>query len=131
MHLNLVNGTEVDLGSIGEFGAFRRQCDIVFDLPNGLFDHVSGPGSTLVDGFITYRIELIVSVADPPDFIGGSSQATIQGLLNRGQPYRWVHRLEHSEASGIDDVYFKVEIIDSRAASGIRLRAHAFGFGLI
>jgi predicted phage tail protein len=129
--LNLVNGTEVNLGSIGEFGAYREQCDIVFELPYGLYDYVSGPGSTLVDGYITYRIELIVSVDDPPDFVGGNSQATIQGLLNPGQPYRWVHRLEHSQVSNIDDVYFKIQIVDSRAASGIRLRAHAFGFGLI
>ena len=130
-NLDLVNGYEVNLGSIGEFGAYRKQCDIVFELPYGLYDYVSYEGSTLVDAYISYRIELIVSVADPPDFIGGTSQATIQGLLTRGQPYRWVHRLEHTQADGIDDVYFKVQIIDSRAASPVRLRAHAFGFGLI
>ena len=129
--LALTNGSNVSLGSIGEFGAYRQQCDVVFDLPNGLFDFVSGPGTTRVDGYISYRIELVVSVADPPDFVGGSSQATIQGLLLPGQGYRWVHRLEHSQVSNIDDVYFNVEILDSRAAPGTELRVHAFGFGVV
>jgi predicted phage tail protein len=129
--LALINGEEVNLGSIGEFGAYRQQCDLVLELPRGLYDYVSGPGTTLVDGYITYRIELVVSVADPPDFVGGNSQATIQGLLTPGQPYRWVHRLEHSQVSGIDDVYFKVQIVDSRAVVNTTLRIHAFGFGLI
>jgi predicted phage tail protein len=129
--LTLTNGNRTALGSIGEFGAYRQQCDVVFDLPNGLFDFVSGPGTTRVDGYISYRIELVVSVADPPDFVGGSSQATIQGLLLPGQGYRWVHRLEHSQVSNIDDVYFNVEILDSRAAPGTQLRVHAFGFGVI
>jgi predicted phage tail protein len=127
----LQNGAERNLGSTGEYGAYRQKADILFELPYGLYDYVSGVGSTLVDGYITYRIELLLVINGAPTVVGGSSQATIQGLLLSGQPYRWIHRLEHSEVSNLQDVYFEVTLVDFRCASGNRLFANAFGFGLI
>lgn len=127
----LQNGAERNLGSTGEYGDYRQKADILFELPYGLYDYVSGVGSTLVDGYITYRIELLLVINGSPTVVGGSSQATIQGLLLSGQPYRWIHRLEHSEVGNLQDVYFKVTIVDFRCASGNRLFANAFGFGLI
>jgi hypothetical protein len=94
-----------------------------------LFERVSGSGSTKVDGYITYKIELISQVSGPNPTTG-SSQATIQGLLLPGQVYRWLHRMSYSPIEGDSNLYFNVEIIDYRANSSCDLIVHAIGFDL-
>ena len=110
---------------IGERTDKRQEFDIIFELRHGLFENVSGPGSTLVDGFITYRVE-IFNMRDGPDGVVSSSQATIQGLLLPGQTYKWAHRIEHPDVDGT--VEPKITIIDFRADPSCKLFLQSYGY---
>jgi predicted phage tail protein len=128
--LTLTNGFERELGAVPtDFPAYKDKVDIVFQLSKGLFDYVSGAGTTKVDGYITYRIELTTQVQGP-DPVTGTSQGTIQALLLPGQTYRWVHRMSYAPIPDDRDLKFNVEIIDFRAHSSCNLVVHAFGFNL-
>jgi|TARA_R100000084_G_scaffold32111_2_gene12378 predicted phage tail protein len=89
----------------------RGEGAAVLELTTGLFEFVSGPGTTLIDGFITYRLYTETPLSGP-DPTTASSTATIQGLLLRGQTYRWVHRFENNAISDEKEVRFYIEIID-------------------
>ena len=89
----------------------KREFDLIFELNSGLFENVSGAGSTLVDGYITYRVSILNSVSGPDPVIA-TSQATVQGLLRPWQNYRWVHRMEHPDVEDDTEVRPEVEIID-------------------
>ena len=81
----------------------------------------------MIDGFITYRLttETKISGADPTT---GSSTATIQGILLRGQRYRWLHAFENTQIKDEETVKFKIEIIDFSCASGCSLYIERAGF---
>ena len=123
---SLENG-EVIFGSdrIGEITDKRTEFDIIFELRDGLFENVSGAGSTLVDGFITYKVE-VFNHRDGPDGVVSSSQATIQGLLLPGQTYRWAHRVEHPDVDRTIEP--KITIIDFRADPSCKLFLQSYGY---
>lgn len=125
----LRNGFKKQVGEVEADRNSKDNVDIIFQLSNGLFDYVSGFGSTKVDGYITYKIELISQVSGP-DQTTGTSQATIQGLLLPGQQYRWLHRMSYAPIEGDENLKFYVEIIDYRAYSSCDLTVHAVGFNL-
>jgi predicted phage tail protein len=119
------------LGEIFVDQRFKDQVDVSFELNTGLFDYVSGVGSTKVDGYISYKIEIItVPNFEAPWPVTGTSQGTIQGLLLPGQTYRWVHRLSYAPITNDLALYFYVEIIDSRLHSSCRLFVNAYGYNL-
>lgn len=126
--ISLENGRVVEGGnSIDEVSSKRKEFDFIFEIGDGLFENVSGAGSTLVDGFITYRLS-IVNAKSGPDQVVATSQATIQGLLRPGQKYRWVHRIEHPDVE--DRVRPKIEIIDFRADPRCQLFWQSYGYRL-
>ncbi len=125
----LRNGFRRQVGEIETNNDFKDRVDIIFQISNGLFDYVSGVGSTKVDGYITYKIELVSQVSGP-DLTTGTSQGTIQGLLVPGQTYRWLHRMSYTPVPDDEDLRFFVEIIDFRAHSSCNLIVHAVGFNL-
>ena len=125
----LRNGFRRQVGSVETNNNFKSRVDIIFQISNGLFEYVSGFGSTKVDGYITYKIELVSQVSGP-DQITGTSQATIQGLLLPSQTYRWLHRMSYVPIEDDGDLRFNVEIIDYRANSSCNLIVHAIGFNL-
>ena len=127
--LALSNGSRTRLGGIETNDDFKSRVDIIFEFKNGLFDYVSGEGSTKVDGYISYKIELRTQISGPNP-ITGTSQATIQGLLLPSQGYRWLHRTNYAVIDDDEDLDFFVEIIDFRAHSSCDLNIHAFGFAL-
>ena len=110
----------------------RNNYMMFFSLPNGLFDFVSGPGTTKVDGFITFQVDLIQSLeADIPDPDVGSFQVTIQGLLLPNQTYRWMQYIEYplfSDDLGPTFIATKVTIIDFRCHSSCKLRMEHNGY---
>jgi len=111
----------------------RDKFDLVFELRDGLFDRVSGPGTTLVDGFITYRVEIVAQFdGGQEDQVVASSQATVQGLLlnaaNAAGIYRWIHRMEHPDFDGQVEPF--VEIIDFRATSKPTLYWQGYGYDI-
>ena len=123
--LALRNGEEKQSNKIGEVSGRRNELDFIFELRDGLFDFVSGEGSTLVDGFFTYRITLINQTSGPDPVIA-TSQATVQGLLNNNDNYKWIHRIAHPDID--DDIYAKVQIIDHRSNRRNTLFWQAFGY---
>ena len=126
--ISLGNGVTVQGNAdIGEISDARKRFEFMFEIRDGLFENVSGAGSTLVDGFITYRLS-IINVIPGPDRVVATSQATIQGLLLPGQFYRWNHQLEHPDVD--DDLRARVEIIDFRANSSCRLFWQSYGYDL-
>ncbi|NBT50133.1 MAG: tail assembly protein [Marivivens sp.] len=128
-YLPLSNGYSISGGSsLKRDSGSRTRFDFVFELQNGLFDYVSGIGSSLVDAFITYRLTLSGNFDEGPDQDIGFSQATIQGLLLPGQRYKWMHRMEHSDSDALDSIDPKVEIIDFRANSGCQLFWQSYGY---
>lgn len=112
--IELNRGTAAPLGQVNGQSS-RKRAAAVLELQIGLFDFVSAPGSTLVDGFITYKL-YTETQASGPDPKTGQSQATIQGLLLTGQVYRWLHVFENQEIKDEENVRFFIEIIDSRTA---------------
>lgn len=112
--IELNRGTAAPLGQVNG-QSNRKRAAAVLELQIGLFDFVSAPGSTLVDGFITYKL-YTETQASGPDPKTGQSQATIQGLLLTGQVYRWLHVFENQEIKDEENVRFFIEIIDSRTA---------------
>ena len=115
---------------LGQINKERSQCAVVLEINNGLYDFASGPGSTLVDGFVTYKLitETKISGPDPKT---GTSQATIQGLLLPGQVYRWIHFFENQEIENDNrGIRINIEIVDFAAAPsrGIGLIVRSAGF---
>ena len=92
-----------------------RKFQILLKLENGLFKYVSGPGTTRVPGFITYRVEVFDWHHEGNRPLVGSAQATIQALLNKNQTYRWAHQFRFQKISGHDNYKVKITIIDFSA----------------
>ena len=113
--LTLQQGNVVKLDEVdGEDDDRSENYQIFFELQDGLFDRVSGEDSSFVDGFITYEIEVTTKVSGP-DPVTATLRATVQGLLLRGQRYRWMNYIKYApieENRGIDT---RVKIIDFRA----------------
>lgn len=87
---------------------------IFFSLKNGLFDHVSGPGTTLIDGYITYEVSLKIEIDGPnPDV--ALIRTTVQGLLTSDQEYRWMQYISYprfDDDLNPDQIRTEVKIID-------------------
>ena len=131
--LSLNEGNTVTLAEVDYKDDVRRKNYMIFFyLSDGLFDYVSGPGTTRVDGFITFRVDLVISTDGPnPDV--GSFQVTIQGLLLPGQTYRWMQYIQYPELDDEldpDNVKTKVSIIDFRCHSSCKLRIQSNGYEL-
>ena len=107
---------------------------ILFELTDGLFDYVSGPGTTLVDGFITFEVLLSLRATNANDTDVGQFRVTVQGLLKKGQPYRWMQYIQYptvDEDLGPDSIFTKVTIIDFRCDSSCNLKIRHNGYQLL
>lgn len=125
--IDLFRGNNRPLGQIDKE---RSQCAVVLEISNGLYDFASGPGSTLVDGFVTYKL-ITETRLSGPDTKTGTSQATIQGLLLPGQVYRWIHFFENQKIENDErGIRINIEIVDFAAAPsrGIGLIVRSAGF---
>jgi predicted phage tail protein len=120
-NLGLANGNETKY-TFDTKNDSRNNFAVCLGLPVGIRDRVSGAGSSLVDGFITYRVT--VTRGKTQDVLG-SIQATIQGLAFGH--YRWVHRFSHAN-NDKDDGTVRVEIIDFRCEGDVYLQLQAAGY---
>ena len=131
--LGLANGNSVQLRQVDPKEDNRADNYMVFlELDTGLFDFVSGPGTTLVDAFITYKIETTATPegeGDDKRFVSSSVQSTIQGLLLANQNYKWMHYISYSQLENAEDMQTTVSIIDFRASGG-RLKIVENGYSL-
>lgn len=123
----LRKGADKNCGEIRYDKKNRQDPAFILELRTGLFDFVSGSDSTVIDGFISYRLTTETRISGP-DPTTGSSTATIQGLLLRGQTYRWLHAFQNTQIKGEEDVKFKIEILDFSCAYGCSLYIERAGF---
>ena len=112
--------------------AVRKKLDILFKIDRGLFDYVAGEGSTVIDGFIRYRITVELTGTDPDPTVA-SADVTVQGLLRESKKDNIVygHRLQMPQVPDRNEVRVKVEIIDVEVHDDARLIFHAYGYGLL
>ena len=113
--LTLQQGNVIKLDEVDGEGDDRSEnYQIFFELQDGLFDRVSGEDSSFVDGFITYEIEVTTKVSGP-DPVTATLRATVQGLLLRGQKYRWMNYIKYAPIEDNRGIDTRVKIIDFRA----------------
>jgi len=129
--VQLEEGNIVDLADV-DYKEDKRRSNymIFFELTNGLFDYVSGPGTTLVDGYITFEVSVSAQI-EGPDADVARFQVTVQGLLTKNQVYRWMQYIRYpkiDDTAEPGDIYTKVKIIDFQAASGCNLKIHHNGY---
>tara|TARA_R100000005_G_scaffold96392_1_gene82877 strand:+ start:1851 stop:3158 length:1308 start_codon:yes stop_codon:yes gene_type:complete len=123
---NSVSLQDVDYAS-GE--SRRNNYMVFFELNDGLFEFVSGPGTTLVDGFITFEVSLSASVSGP-DIEVARVRTTVQGLLKKGQVYRFMQYIKYPEVDDADGINTKVRIIDAGCDSSCNLTIRNNGYRL-
>ena len=110
--------------------AVRKKLDILFKIDKGLFDFVADKGSTIIDGFIRYRITVELTGVDPDPTVA-SADVTVQGLLANSQEIMYGHRLQMPKVTGRNEVRVKIEILDVEVHDDARLIFHAYGYGLL
>jgi predicted phage tail protein len=123
--LSLSDGNEVRMFNRNGFDNNKADnYQVFFELDRGLFDYVSGPGTSLVDGFITYQIEVITQLDNSPNQVTANVQGTVQGLITTNQPYRWMHYIRYAkfDEQVEEGIQTRVKIVDFRANSSCRLR---------
>ena len=93
----------------------RKNFMIFLELGRGLFDRVGDqPGSTMIPGFITYKITCTADdYRDEP--VIAEIQATIQGMLpmattTNNMKYRWCHALSFPKLTEVGDAEVKTRI---------------------
>jgi len=108
----------------------RKNIDVLFEVIRGLYDYVGEPGTTKIDGFITYEITLTVSVSGE-DIEAAVARGTLQGLVNETQEFSFGHRLEIPKIKDGRRVKVDVEIIDVGANDRTKLKVQGYGYNLI
>jgi predicted phage tail protein len=126
--LTLQQGNVIKLDEVdGEDDDRADNYQVFFELQDGLFDRVSGEDSSFVDGFITYEIEVTTKVSGP-DPVTATLRGTVQGLLLRGQRYRWMNYIKYAPIEDNKGVDTRVKIIDFRANEFCDLKVAMNGY---
>lgn len=106
-----------------------KNYQVVLQLNNGLFDFAGDAGSTKVDGFFSYRIDVVHVVSPGDDPVVASVGGTVSGLIEKGTTYTWMHFIRYSEPSNRgDDIKPSIVLTDFRAASGCSLQVIRQGY---
>jgi predicted phage tail protein len=108
----------------------RKKVDVLFEVIRGLYDNAGAPGTTKIDGFITYEMTLTVSVSGE-DIQVAVARSTLQGLVNETQEFSFGHRLEIPKIKDGRRVKLDVEIIDVGASDRTKLKVQGYGYNLI
>jgi hypothetical protein len=103
----------------------KTGADVVLVLRKGLYDYVAGEGTSVVDGAITYSVEIQDLASGTPL---GSSIATIQGQLREGQEYYWVQRTTFAQPAGVGSVRVQVTIEDFKCRNTCELQVLSVGY---
>ena len=108
----------------------RKKIDVLFEVIRGLYDNAGAPGTTKIDGFITYEMTLTVSVSGE-DIQAAVARGTLQGLVNETEEFSFGHRLEIPKIEDGKRVKLDVEIIDVGASDRAKLKVQGYGYNLI
>jgi predicted phage tail protein len=109
-----------------------KNFQVILQLNNGLFDFAGGIGSTKVDAFFTYQIDVIHEVSPGEDPVVASISGSVSGLLDPGEQYTWIHWIEYSEpANPQDRIKPNIKILDFRAQPGCTLQVVRQGYKVL
>tara|TARA_Y100000401_G_scaffold80854_1_gene66260 strand:- start:7427 stop:8653 length:1227 start_codon:yes stop_codon:yes gene_type:complete len=86
-----------------------KQFQIFFEV-RGLVDFVGEAGTTRIDGFITYRV---IVQEDSKNQLVLNNQATIQGLTQKSQFYKYIAKLPYQKVPDKDNYEVFIQIIDA------------------
>lgn len=117
------------------YNAGRDKFTLTYELPNGIRDRVGEAGTTVTEGYFTYKIELIL-IANPqePQYVGkvyAGHQSTIQGNTPKS-PYYWQSRfsLPQIPKGGQGGVWrLRTTIMDVSVGPGVTFRIKAASYG--
>ena len=130
-YLPFWNGAQVNTFNSGgpiSWQNYYRNAGIVFALDNGLGKNVSGAGSTVVDGFITYQYEVVMQYDYGQQQTIAQARATVQGLLTgSSQQYFFSHNLNLPDLRNAGRIWAIVTMIDSGTFSTSTFRVVRFG----
>ncbi len=131
------------LASLNVYGGYMastaqyQDFNVALSLQDGLYDYAGGPGTTFVDGYITYELKVFRDYFTTDDYLIAADQATIQGLVFGGQFFGWMHRLELPDINTESIVTVQVEVIAAGAVANgsegtnpIYLRLNSIGYQL-
>jgi predicted phage tail protein len=106
-----------------------KNYQVVLQLNNGLFDLAGDAGSTKVDGFFSYRIDVVHVISPGDDPVVASVGGTVSGLIEKGTTYTWMHFIRYSEPGDPgDEIKPKIVLTDFRATSGCSLQVIRQGY---
>ena len=109
----------------------RKKIDVIFKIEGGLFDRISGAGSTEIPGFISYEVKLVLERPGEQNFTGASAGVTVQGLFHSNETLVYGHRFEVPRAGKTDELRLRVEIVDAETVNRTKLTIIGYGYDLI
>lgn len=98
----------VDIEGASSGDTKTKQFQIFFDV-KGLVDFVGESGTTRIDGFITYKV---IVEEKSKDILVLNNQATIQGLTETSQLFKYIAKLPYQHIDGKDNYTVFIQIID-------------------
>ena len=98
----------VDIEGASSGDTRAKQFQIFFDV-RGLIDSVGETGTTRIDGYITYRV---IVQEKSKDTIVLNNQATIQGLTESSQLFKYIAKLPYQFIEGKSNYEVFIQIID-------------------
>ena len=116
---------------VNKVDAQRKNFNVALRLSNGLFAFAGGAGTTKVDAFITYEINVYKGTSVSANNLIAVDQASIQALLNPNQLFTWIHKMELPTLStSATKVTVQLKIIDTDGDNGVQLGLPAIGYNL-
>jgi len=123
--LKMVKNTALTIPDAFTLDSTKTGADVVLALRKGLYDFVAGPGTSVVDGAITYSVQ----VQDRETGTAlGSSVATIQGQLREGQQYFWIQRTNYAKPAGVTQLRIRVTIEDFKCRDTCEIQILSVGY---
>lgn len=114
---------------------FRERLDVMFQLTRGLYDHVGDETTTIIDGSISYIIELRAKGVRGPQSkpLVAQASATLQGLFksNNRKPFFYGHRFKIPRIGSADEVELTFKITDANVDDNVTLKLIGFGYKIL
>ena len=92
---------------------------------------MAGEDSTIIDGFISYRINIRFGGLGDSEAVFASAGATLQGKFksNSKDPFFYGHRLELPKSGDVNKVKLEVAIKDASVANDVSFTLIGYGYG--
>ena len=94
---------------------------------------MAGEDSTIIDAFISYRINIRFGGLGNSEAVFASAGVTLQGKFksNSKDPFLYGHRLELPKSGDAKKVKLEVAIKDASVANDVSFTLVGYGYGLL